>query len=248
MCSMSGFQVKLSGSWQNYEQSEDKILKRAYMSGFPNAKYEHRGQKYLYDFKRMVQTNAASGKERQIRAPHKWSQPAKPMVPEGPTTVITVPSGAPGTTIEVPHPQAKGSGETISVAVPRTARPGQAMLVPVPPLTAPGRASVADIPASAGRGDDDAKVAASSSPKDLKPKPGMSTGAKVATGIAGTAVVAGAVLGGVYVAEHGLDATVDAVGDGLADAGEAIADWAVDAGEFVVDGAEDIGDFIMDLF
>merc|ERR1719482_2559245 len=63
----------------------------------------------------------------------------------------------------------------------------------------------------------------------------------------GVTAIGGAILGG-QIAQHGLDASIEAVGDGLADAGEAIEDFAVDAGEFVVDAAEDAGDFIMDLF
>merc|ERR1719502_1288567 len=82
----------------------------------------------------MVQFNTDSGKERKIRQPLKWKPPAKPLVPAGPTTVINVPPGSPGTTIQVPHPRAKGA--FISVIVPVSAKPGQAMLVPVPPVTA----------------------------------------------------------------------------------------------------------------
>merc|ERR1711976_310335 len=77
-----------------------------------------------------MQINKDSGKERRIRQPMKWKQPAKPLVPAGPTTVITVPAGSPGTTIQVPHPKVKGA--FISVNVPASAKPGQAMLVPVP--------------------------------------------------------------------------------------------------------------------
>merc|ERR1719199_1089293 len=80
----------------------------------------------------MVQINRDSGKERKIRQPMKWKQPAKPLVPAGPTTVVNVPPGSPGTTIQVPHPRAKGA--FISVNVPASAKPGQAMLVPVPPV------------------------------------------------------------------------------------------------------------------
>merc|ERR1711939_1206347 len=84
------------------------------------------------------------------------------------------------------------------------------------------------------------------------PRSGWSTGGKVAAGTAavvgvGAAAVGGAILGD-HIAELGLEATIEVVGDGLADAGEAIGDFAVDAGEFVVDAAEDAGDFIMDLF
>merc|ERR1711976_22940 len=81
-----------------------------------------------------MQINKDSGKERRIRQPMKWKQPAKPLVPAGPTTVITVPAGSPGTTIQVPHPRVKGA--FISVNVPASAKPGQAMLVPLPPEAA----------------------------------------------------------------------------------------------------------------
>merc|ERR1719238_167747 len=80
----------------------------------------------------MVQINRDSGKERTIRQPRAWKPPSKPLVPPGPTTVVNVPPGSPGTTIQVPHPRAKGM--FIAVNVPASARPGQAMLVPVPPL------------------------------------------------------------------------------------------------------------------
>merc|ERR1719271_404360 len=78
----------------------------------------------------MVQINRDSGKERKIRQPRKWKAPSKPLVPAGPTTVVTVPPGSAGTTIQVPHPGVKGA--YIAVNVPRNAKVGQAMLVPVP--------------------------------------------------------------------------------------------------------------------
>merc|ERR1712072_1525487 len=127
---MAKFQVKLGGEWNDYSHAEDKILKRAYMAGFPTAKFHLRGQNYNYDFCRMVQINRDSGKERKIRQPMKWKPPSKPLVPPGPTTVVTVPPGSAGTTIHVPHPRRKGA--FISVNVPASAKPGQAMLVPVP--------------------------------------------------------------------------------------------------------------------
>merc|ERR1719159_2283145 len=127
---MAHFQVKLGGDWQNYSNAEDKILKRAFMAGFPNARFHHRGQNYVYDFRRMAQINTDTSKQRQIRAPRNWKAPSRPLVPQGPTTVITVPPGSPGTTIQVPHPGAKGA--YIAVKVPRNAKVGQAMLVPVP--------------------------------------------------------------------------------------------------------------------
>merc|ERR1719198_1267531 len=82
----------------------------------------------------MVQINKDTGKERCIRQPLKWKAPSKPLVPAGPTTVVNVPAGSPGTTIQVPHPRVKGA--FISVNVPASAKPGQAMLVPVPPEAA----------------------------------------------------------------------------------------------------------------
>jgi hypothetical protein len=229
------FQVKLSDKWVDYSREEDKILKRAFMAGFPGCKFHLRGQNYQYDFKRLVQKNSESGKERQIRVPHKWNQPPAPIVPEGKTTVVNVPSGSPGSVIQVPYPGAPG--KFINVNVPAKARPGQAMLVPVPDLSQAVSAGAAPPPAAAD---------------EKQKKAGWSTGAKVAAGGAAVVGVAGAAVGGAilgeHIAEHGLDATVDAVGDGLADAGEAIGHAAVDAGEFIVDGAEEIGDFIMDLF
>merc|ERR1719324_375811 len=122
----------------------------------------------------MVQINTSTRKERQIRAPSNWKAPSKPLVPAGPTTVITVPRGSPGTTIQVPHPGVKGA--FIAVNVPRKAKAGQAMLVPVPT---------------------EAAVTASGSPVTAaKKSSGWSTGGKVAAGKAAAAVpAAGAVAG-----------------------------------------------------
>jgi len=238
-CKMSSFQVELGGHWQDYTKEEDKILKRAYMAGFPKAKFRLRGQEYEYDFSSMQQINRSTGKSRNIRPPFRkdkktgkdkpWARPSAPIVPPGETTVITVPAGTPGTTIQIPYPGKPD--KLISVNVPASAKVGQAMLVPVPKL---GEAGVVDAPKAPSGGG------------------GMSTGGKILTGAAvvvgvGGAAVGGAILGE-HIAEHGIDATVDAVGDGLEDVGEAIGDFAVDAGEFIVDAGEDVGDFIMDLF
>merc|ERR1719265_3087028 len=80
----------------------------------------------------MKQTNLSSGMERDIRPPYKMKPPGKPIVPAGPTMVVTVPPGGAGQTIQVPHP--KDKSQFIAVQVPPGARPGQTMLVPVPPL------------------------------------------------------------------------------------------------------------------
>merc|ERR1719160_1781064 len=78
----------------------------------------------------MTQVNKGTGKTRAIRAPNKWKAPKEPLVPPGKTTVVNVPRGAPGTTIQVPYPGRPGA--FIAVNVPKCTKPGQAMLVPVP--------------------------------------------------------------------------------------------------------------------
>merc|ERR1719337_149654 len=80
----------------------------------------------------MVQVNKGTGKSRAIRAPNKWKAPTKPLVPPGKTTVVNVPRGAPGTTIQVPYPDKPGA--FIAVNVPKSAKAGQAMQVPVPDI------------------------------------------------------------------------------------------------------------------
>jgi len=251
---MAAFQIKLGGDWKAYDDAEDKILKRAFMAGFPNAKFELRGQHYSYDFKRLKQVNKDTGKERDIRPPFKWKAPAKPIVAAGPTTSITVPDGAPGTTIGIPHP--KDPSRMIAVNVPAKAKAGQAMLVPVPTDPNGPGTFAADDPKSSGAVPAKAK--------------GKSSGAKVAMKVGGVAIVGGAAVGagvlGMYAAEHGIDATGDMLADGAGDAADAlgdaagaagdaldpaadaIGDFAADAGDFLGDGADAAGDFIMDLF
>lgn len=255
---MAKFQVQLAGEWKDYSHQEDKILKRAYMAGFPTAKFHLRGQSYVYNFQKMVQLNLDSGKERKIRQPLKWKPPAKPLVPPGPTTVINVPAGSPGTTINVPHPRVKGA--FISVKVPASAKPGQAMLVPVPPVATTSTSTYKPTADRSGRREHHSGIAkpGAAVPAAVATPPvsettastksggsGWTTGGTVAAGTAailgvGGAAVGGAILGD-HIAEHGMDATVDAAGEGLED-------FFVDAGEFVVDAAEDVGDFVMDLF
>jgi len=238
------FQIKLSGSYKDYQGNEDKILKRAYLAGFPNAKYKLRGQQYEVDFAGGSQRNMKTGKAREIRPPFKWKQPEKPIVEAGPTFCIKVPPGSPGTTIQVPHP--KDKTQFIAVNVPAGAKVGAAMLVPVPDITK-GSSAVA-------------APAAAAAPAEKK---GWSTGAKVAAGGAGLVAVGGLAVGGAilgeHIAEEGWDATMADLGDVAADAGEAIsgaaedageaiAGAAEDAGEWIAGAAEDAGDFIMDLF
>merc|ERR1719247_327863 len=100
----------------------------------------------------MVQVNKGTGKSRAVRAPNKWKAPTKPLVPPGKTTVVNVPRGAPGTTIQVPYPGKPGA--FISVNVPASAKPGQAMLVPVPdePSGGGGGGGGGSAPAASGGG------------------------------------------------------------------------------------------------
>ena len=208
--------------WQDYSGNEDKILKRAYLAGFPHAKYKLRGQQYQVDFASMSQKNMRSGKSREIRAPYKWKQPEKPIVEPGPTFCIKVPPGSPGTCIHVPHPAKKG--QFIAVNVPAKAKVGAAMLVPIPKdedLPTP----VPDAPTPSGP-TPAAPTPAAPATEEEKKKGGWSTGAKVAAGTAGVVAVgglavAGAVLGE-HIAEEGWDATMAELGDVAADAGEAI--------------------------
>merc|ERR1719336_1321006 len=124
----------------------------------------------------MQQKNKTSGKARDIRAPFKWKQPSKPITKAGPTFCITVPPGAPGTTIQVPHP--KKPGQMIAVNVPPTAKVGQSMLVPIP------EGPPAALPASEVKGD---YVPVAHTEEKEKKK--WSTGAKVAAVGAGAVVV-----------------------------------------------------------
>jgi len=228
---MAAFQVKL--------KDEDKILKRAYLAGFPQAKYTLREQDYEADFKKMVQKNLKTGKERDIRPPHKWKAPEKPLTAGGPTFCITVPPGAPGTTIQVPHPKEKG--QFIAVNVPPTAKVGQAMLVPIP------SGPPAALPAADVKGEYKPEA-----PKDEKEKKKWSTGAKVAAATGGALVVGGLAVGGAvlgeHIAEEGWDATMAELGDVATGVGEGIADGAEAAVDWVGDAAEATGDFVMDLF
>jgi len=235
----SAFQVKLSGDWASYSAEEDKILKRAYLAGFPNARYSLRGHQYETDFGKMKQKNLGTGKERQIRPPHKWKAPSAPITKPGPTTCITVPPGSPGTTIQVPNPKDKKT--FIAVNVPATAKVGQAMLIPIP------EGPPAELPASEIKGDF-VPVAH----KDEKEKKKWSTGATVAAQAGGAVAVGGLAVGGFLLAEHvaeeGWDATMDDVGDAATAAGEGIAEGAEAAVEWVGDAADAAGDFIIDLF
>jgi len=259
------FQVMLAGRWTDYERQEDIILKRAYLAGFPNAKYRFRMHNYHVDFKRMTQTNVTSGKVRQIRPPHKWRAPEKPVVAQGPSFCIKVPPGSPGTCIQVPHPTKKG--DFIAVNVPATAKEGASLLIPIPKeirhapvllgresdmpeASAPAQAATADVPHS-----EEAALPAPA-PTPAAKKQGWSRGSKVAAGGAAVLGVAGLAVAGVVLGEHlageGFDGAADHLGDAAADhIGDAVdsaAGVAADGGEWLSGAAGDTGDFVMELF
>jgi hypothetical protein len=245
---MAKFQIKLSGHWKDYDDAEDKILKRAYMAGFPNAKFSNRGQEYMYDFKKMHQHNIKSGTNREIRAPYKMKAPEKPIVAPGKTTVVKVQPGWPGTTQYVPHPAEKGA--FIAVQVPKNAKPGMTMLVPVPDVTDANKVTPGPAPAPApggGGGYSPGAAPPAAAPAAAEEKRGMSAGGKVAAGAAvvgvGGLAVGGAVLG---LAAGGVlgddaagvaDGVIGAAGDAAGAAGDAVGDAAHAVGEFDYAGA-----------
>merc|ERR1712032_683422 len=223
----SKFQVLLGGRFEDYNAEEDKILKRAFMSGFKGARFSLRGQQYEYDLANMKQVNKGSGKTRDIRPPHGWKAPSAPVVPTGRTAAVKVRKGQPGTTITLKHPD----GGFYVAAVPASAKQGQQMLVPIPPK------AMAD-------SKEEAHKAAGGS--------GWSTGAKVAAGVAGVLIAEHGLEGAGEIVADTADDAAEAIGEGIADAGEAIAEWvpdaAEDAGEWIREATEDVGDFFMDLF
>lgn len=226
------FQVKLGGEWKDYDEQEDRLLKRCYLIGNKNCKFTFRGVSYSYDFKKMTQTNEQSHKTRDIRPPHKMRRPKEPLLPPCDSIVIQVKQGQPGKVIDVKNPH---TGNFIKVGVPQNAKPGMKMAVPVP------------------------KKGESVEEIQSKQK-GWTTGGRVAAGmgvLAATGVVGvGGVLLGDYVAggdmfEEAAGGVVDAaevVGDAMGDVGEAIVDGCEDAIEWLGDAAEDAGDWVVSLF
>jgi len=253
------WQIFLDGQWKDYEKQEDMILKRAWLTGQKNAKFELRGQKYEYNFKKMLQINKKTDKERKIRPPRGPKPPKKPLLPKGPMIFLVVGTGQPGTMITVNDPN--NPGKTLQVFVPAHAKPGQKMAVPIP---------------SKGESVDDVVKKQQEHDAEHGTKgQSWTTGGKVAAGGAAVAGLAAVGVGGVILGDHlaGGDladtigsAAVDAgeaAADGATDAADAVADWApgaadaagdwaegafADAGDWLGDAGEDIGDFVMDLF
>lgn len=233
------WQIKLDNQWKDYDENEDRILKRAYLCGQKNCKFHLRGQDYSYDFGKMMQMNLVSKKIREIRPPLGFKAPQRALLPSGPMTVITVRPGQPGQCIQIPNPN--NPSQQVSVYVPPLAKAGSKMAVPLP-------AKGESIQAVQQKQKEHEKIG------------GWSTGGKIAAAGAGLVAVGAVGVGGVVLGDHlaGGDMAADigaavvdvgeAVGDVAVDAGEGIADFAGDAVDWLGDAGEDVGDFIMDLF
>ncbi|CAD7970611.1 unnamed protein product [Amoebophrya sp. A25] len=224
------WQVKLSGSWENYSADENAQLTQAYMSGLKHCSYRLRGNDYQYNFETMEQVNVASGKRRQIRPPPGLKPPAAPVVPPGPTVCVLVPQSAkPGDVLHIPHPN--NTALMMQVAVPADAYPGAQLLVPVPPADQVAAAAPApDQPAST----DPAQADTATTDKDTKNGSDMTGGMAhgAAIGAAGMAVMAGGVAAAVIAT----------------DSGDAIADVAMAGADEIGQFAGEAGNFVMNLF
>merc|ERR1740121_2066052 len=239
----SKFQVELSGEWKDYGDEEDGILKRAFLVGQPNAKFQLRGQKYEYSFGKRVQKNQGTGKERKIRPPHGMPSPDKPLLPPGPMIVVQVPEGGGSAHKSMQIADPNNPGQSITVAIPPHAKQGSRMAVPCPE-----------------KGEDMAKVVQRQNDQ-LKGDKGWSTGAKMA---AGMAAVGGLAVGGVVLGKHlsggalsswaeqspELDAAGEWAAGAAADASEWAAgawdtagEWAGDAGDWAAGAWDDAGDW-----
>lgn len=237
------FQVQLAGKWEDYKTDENAIIHRAFMSGNRNAKYCLRGQTYQYDFERMEQKNADTGKVRKIRGPPGLKRPEKPIVTAGPTMMVVVPPQAgPGDIIHVPHPQNKAL--SLQVVIPQNAVPGSTLLVPVPPAVIANEVPAAptktpEAPQDPVPAVDKKDSSASVDAKDQDDGTITKGQAAALVGGIGAAGLAGGIVGA-----HALGADMGPIScaiDAIGDAADPIID---ELGDF----AGDVGDFIMDLF
>jgi len=220
MVNMKGEQIKLHGQWQDYDDQEDRILKRAYLVGQPNVRFHLRGQDYEYSFKTMRQKNLKTDKERNIRPPPGPRPPKQALLPTGPMVITTVGAGQSGQMITVPCPN--NPGNNINVFVPPAAKPGSKMAVPIP---SKGE-SVEEVQKKQRKHDEETGT------KGQK----WSTGGKVAATGAAVAGVAAVGVGGVLLGDHlaGGDLATS-IGEAAVDAGEdavdAVGEWAPEAAE-----------------
>mmetsp|Transcript_44059 Transcript_44059/g.80502 ORF Transcript_44059/g.80502 Transcript_44059/m.80502 type:complete len:282 (-) Transcript_44059:60-905(-) len=237
------FQVKLGADWKDYEKDEDVLITRAFLCGQQNCRFKLKNARYEINFKKMMQINLDTGKERQIRPPQGMKPPKGPLLPAGPMIVITVKEGQPGTTIEVDDPN--NPGQKIKVAVPKHAKTGSKVALPIP---------------QQGESVDEV----------MKKQKGMGVGGAVALGLLGVGVVGvggivlgdyltGGTLGTEEMGADAADAAADAAGDvgdwaegAMDDVGDAAADFADGPGadmlDWLGDAGDTVGDFVTDLF
>merc|ERR1740121_1052702 len=83
---MPKFQLKLAGDWKDFDSREEEVLKEAFNRGDDRVTFEARGQEYVADFTKMLQTNTKTGKTRELRVvaedrPHAKAKAAPRPVP-----------------------------------------------------------------------------------------------------------------------------------------------------------------------
>eukprot|EP00929_Paragymnodinium_shiwhaense_P037986 TRINITY_DN20141_c0_g1_i3.p1 TRINITY_DN20141_c0_g1~~TRINITY_DN20141_c0_g1_i3.p1 ORF type:complete len:241 (+),score=25.04 TRINITY_DN20141_c0_g1_i3:69-791(+) len=201
---MASFQIKLCGVWSNYESLEDEVLKHIFKAGYPAAEAELRGQRYAYDFSRMVQRNVGTGRERRIRPPYGWK--AAPMSPSS-CKLSHMWAGLPkssAATIYVPHPLC--SGEFIAVKVMRHGVPREASGAAQRSMSQPGAKTACTQRAEKQRPSCRSRLASIAALQYVggRPKRQYSRGEHFAAGLGGAAAVIGGALLGVHLSGHGV--------------------------------------------
>merc|ERR1740121_929345 len=217
------FQIKLSGDFKDYEPEEDAVLKKAYLVGQKNCRFQLRGQSYEYSFVNMRQTNLGTKKVREIRPPRNMPQPASPLLPAGPMVVITVKKGQ--------------AGKEIEMNVPPGAKAGQKMAVPVPEVGE----SVAAVAEKQKKHSTAAQLAL-----------GVGGVAAVGALAVGGVVLGDHLTGGHLGVADAAEGYASDVADWAPGAAEDAGEWATGAYEDSVDwlegAADDVGDFVTSLF
>eukprot|EP00397_Hematodinium_sp_SG-2012_P027436 GEMP01028830.1.p1 GENE.GEMP01028830.1~~GEMP01028830.1.p1 ORF type:complete len:233 (+),score=46.17 GEMP01028830.1:114-812(+) len=231
-----GFQFK-DGDWCDYDGDIDATLKAAYLARYSTCHFQHGQCHYDVNFPQMTQTNSLSGHTRDIRL-QSSRRYSCPKAPPGRTMTVKVPLHVvPGCIMYVTHPD----GGDIAVQVPSNALSGSLLMVPIPdhlPMQSLPSAPPVDGATCRDMGTHSADSIETVS--DTRPPPrkrGMSTGAKVVTGVGITVGVlgAGAITGAVLI-DQGVFSLHD------------VGDFFVDAGVGIAAAFEELGDEIVGLF
>lgn len=145
---MPKFQLKLDGEWRDYTGQEQETLKREFMNGKAGAVYQSRGQNYYCDFKKMIQRNVDSGKEREIRMIYDDEPESKPWSHEaqafatGPSAAYA-PGAAPLKPVAQPYAQGAAPPYGASAPIAQPVQVAQAAPVAQPVYAAAAAAPVA---------------------------------------------------------------------------------------------------------